>query len=100
MLERHGRPEAEREAPCESADVSRWTPPPDHPGETSCAPLPVHRAGDPRRGADPRIRLGQDLDDDPAVLRAPFLRLVRRDWLLFAVADDADLVQRHLVLVV
>src|SRR3954447_24769342 len=76
---------------------------PDYSGVTSCAPLPVHRTGaDPRtRGARIQTgRLRQDLDDDAAVLSAPVAGLVRRDRLLFAVADHVDLVQRHLVLVI
>src|SRR4051812_49897412 len=41
--------------------------------------------------------LRQDLDDDAAVLRAARLGLVRRDRLLFAVADHVNLVQRDLL---
>src|SRR5919204_842301 len=44
--------------------------------------------------------LRENLDDDAAVLRAAFLGLVRRDRLLFAVADHVHLVQRNLVLLV
>src|SRR3954447_1049891 len=44
--------------------------------------------------------LRQDLDNDPAVLGAAVLGLVRRDRLVFAVADHVHLVQRNLVLLV
>src|SRR4026208_158521 len=45
-------------------------------------------------------RLRPDLDHDAAVLGAPVLGLVRRDRLLFAVADHVDLVQRDLLVLV
>src|SRR4030095_16281028 len=69
------------------------------------APGPPCRAHDSAREcAESRTRraldLGENLDDDAAILRATGLRLVRRDRLLLAVADDADLVERHLVLFV
>ena len=57
-------------------------------------------------GADTPLRrtsptwLRENANDHAAVLRAAFLGLVRRDRLLFAVADHVDLVERHLVLLV
>src|SRR5690349_19256824 len=44
--------------------------------------------------------LREDLDDDAAVLRTAGLGVVRRNRLLFAVADHVDLVQRNLVVLI
>src|SRR5258706_1471493 len=55
-----------------------------------CAP----QTGAPTNQQD----LREDADDDAAILRAAVLGVVRRDRLLFAVADHVDLVQRNLVL--
>src|SRR6478735_9806042 len=44
--------------------------------------------------------LREDFDDDAAVLRAAVAGVVRRNRLLFAVADHVDLVQRNLVLLI
>src|SRR5262249_54431164 len=54
----------------------------------------------PRSGATAGWVLREDLDHDAAVLRASVLGLVRRDRLLFAVADDVHLVQRDLLVLV
>src|SRR4051812_21170833 len=50
----------------------------------------------------PEIRFGlrENLDDDATVLGATRARVVRRDRLVFTVADHVDLVQRDLVLLV
>src|SRR6185503_13000300 len=84
--------------------VIRSAPGPPHP----CGGL-VHeepRQRSPRREDEaPRrgwgaLELGEHLDDDAAVLGATIPRLVRRDRLVFAVADYVDPVERHLVLLV
>src|SRR5207302_10868658 len=67
------------------------------PVEETAADRPIG-CGRPSTGAGQTLR--EDLDDDAAVLRAPGLRLVRRNRLLGAVADHADLVQRNLILLV
>src|SRR5262245_63986628 len=104
-----GRPETEREAPCESADglingrqyrtSPAWL-------LRSVPGLPqngIHGRGAPdgkRGSATWTGTLGEHLDDDAAILRATGLGLVRRNRLLFAVADDVDLVKRNLVMLV
>src|SRR3954466_7987996 len=49
---------------------------------------------------DTRRDLRENLDDDATVLGAARARVVRRDRLVFTVADHVDLVQRDLVLLI
>src|SRR5260221_4461388 len=68
-----------------------------NPVEETAADRPIG-CGRPSTGTGQTLR--EDLDDDAAVLRASGLRLVRRNRLLGAVADHADLVERNLILLV
>src|SRR3954465_4801876 len=86
----------ERKAPCESAErLYSMDRPRTIPGPSPASVLDPDLCSCLISGLGYLLR--QDLDDDAAVLRAARLGLVRRDRLLFAVADHVDLVQRDLL---
>ena len=66
---------AEREAPCESADVESMDPTPDHSGADPCDPPPIRCGGESTNNA------GTGLDDPSRQINyARTLMTTRRFW--------------------